>query len=108
MLKVDLVKSDENNCECYDQALLKRRVSHVLQIRKKNMVHFLQYLKLPINAHGVIGNFECIDIYLIHTAKEIFRKFPKIDFLKFILILPQVFYLIELTRLAKNNFLCQH
>ena len=52
----------------------------------------VQYLKLPIDAYRVITIFELSDVYLIDPAKKIFRKFPKIAFLDFFLILLQVFY----------------
>ena len=71
-------------------------------------MHYLQYLKLPIDAHRVINIFELSDYYLIDPAKKIFRKFPKIDFLKNILILPLDIYLIEFTQLTKNCVLGQH
>ena len=73
--------------------------------QKKKSWQFLQYLKLPINAHRVINNFECSGIYLIDPAKEIFRKFPKMVFLKFISILPLDIYLIEFTQLTKTSVL---
>ena len=55
-------------------------------------MHSLLYVKLPIDAYRVITIFEFSDIYLIDPAKKIFRKFPKMVFLKNVLILPQVFY----------------
>ena len=64
----------------------------VTTTEKINTLHLLQYVKLPINAHRVISIFEVSDCYLIDPAKRIFRKFPKLTFLKNILILPQVFY----------------
>ena len=59
---------------------------------KKNMILKVQYLTLPIDAYRDIPIFECSDYYLIDPAKKIFRKFPKMVFLKNVLILPQVFY----------------
>ena len=59
---------------------------------KKKVLRFAQYLKLPIDAYQVYTNFESTEVYLIHPAKEIFRKFPKMVILEFFLILPQVFY----------------
>ena len=56
------------------------------------MMHYLLYVKLPIDAYRVIATFEVSEIYLIDPAKEIFRKFPKMVIFEFILILPQVFY----------------
>ena len=61
-------------------------------LQKKIMMHFLLYVKLPIDAYWVITIFEFSDIYLMDPAKKIFRKFPKMVFLKNVLILPQVFY----------------
>ena len=61
-------------------------------IEKTNMTLKVQYLKLPIDAYRVITIFELSDVYLIDPAKKIFRKFPKMVFLKNVLILPQVFY----------------
>ena len=64
----------------------------VILSQKKKVLCFVQYLKLPIDAYQVYTIFECTEVYLIHPAKEIFRKFPKMVILEFILILPQVFY----------------
>ena len=78
----------------------------VIYYRKKIFtLHFLQYVKLPINAYRVIAIFELSEVYLIDPAKKIFRKFPKLDFLKNILILSLKFYYIELTQLTKNTVL---
>jgi hypothetical protein len=66
-------------------------LTYILLLQKK-VLRFAQYLKLPINVHPVYIIFECREYYLIHPAKEIFRKFPKMVILKNILILPQVFY----------------
>ena len=41
---------------------------------------------------------------MIDPAKKIFRKFPKIAFLKNVLILPLDIYLIEFTQLTKKLF----
>ena len=60
--------------------------------RKKKVLRFAQYLKLSIDVYQVYTIFECTEVYLIHPAKEIFRKFPKIVIFEFILILPHVFY----------------
>ena len=51
--------------------------------------------------------FEVSDIYLIDPAKKIFRKFPKMVIFEFILNLPQVFYLVESTQIAKSSVLGQ-
>ena len=59
---------------------------------EKKVLRYAQYVKLPIDAHPVYTIFESTEYYLIHPAKEIFRKFPKMIILEFILILPQVFY----------------
>ena len=59
----------------------------VMLLQKKKVLRFAQYLKLPINAYQVYTNFEWTEVYLIHPAKEIFRKFPKIVIFEFILIL---------------------
>ena len=64
----------------------------VALLQKKNFLRFGQYLKLPIDAYQVYTNFESTEVYLIHPAKEIFRKFPKMVILKNVLILDQVFY----------------
>ena len=69
---------------------------------EKNTLYFLLYVKLPINAHQVYIIFEGTEYQLIHPAKEIFRKSPKMDFLKNILILPPDIYLIEFTQLTKK------
>ena len=58
---------------------------------------------MSIDVHRVITIFEFSDIYLLHPVKKIFRKFPKIAFLKFILILPQVFYLVDSTQVKKKQ-----
>ena len=71
-------------------------------------MHFLQYLTLPIDAHRDITIFELSDVYLIDPVKKIFRKFPKMAFLKNVLILPLDIYLIEFTQLTKNSVLGQH
>ena len=54
---------------------------------------------MAINGYRVIDVFEAYNIYLLHPAKKIFRKFPKMDFLDFFLILPPTILLhrIELT-----------
>ena len=54
---------------------------------------------MAINGYPLIDIFECTEYQLIHLAKKIFRKFPKIAFLEFILILPQVFYLVDSTEI---------
>ena len=59
---------------------------------EKKSLHFFLYLKLSISVHQVYTIFECSEYYLIHPAKEIFRKFPKMVIFDFILILPHVFY----------------
>ena len=69
-------------------------------IEKTNMTLKVQYLKLPIDAYRVITIFELSDVYLIDPAK-------KMAFLKNVLILLQLFYLIDLTILQKNPVLCQ-
>ena len=61
-----------------------------------------------INGYWVSVIFKVSDIYLIDPAKNNFRKFPKIAFLKNVLILPLDIYLIECTQVAKIHFLCQH
>ena len=50
---------------------------------------------MAINGYRVINVFKTTNIYLLHPAKKIFRKFPKMDFLKNILILPLDIYLKE-------------
>ena len=35
---------------------------------------------MAINGYRVIDVFEAYNIYLLHPAKKIFRKFPKMDF----------------------------
>ena len=77
----------------------------VALLQKKKVLRFAQYLKLPIDAYWVIATFEVPEIYLIDPAKEIFRKFPKMDILDFFLILPLDIYLIEFTQLTKNSVL---
>ena len=72
---------------------------------QKKVLRFAQYVKLPIDAHRVIINFEVSGIYLAHPAKKIFRKFPKMDFLKNVLILPLDIYLVEFTQLTKTSVL---
>ena len=37
---------------------------------------------MAINGYRVINVFKTTNIYLLHPAKKIFRKFPKMDFLK--------------------------
>ena len=74
-------------------------------LKNKKMILKLQYLKLPIDAYRVIANFEVSEIYLIDPAKEIFRKFPKMDILNFFLILPLDIYLLEFTQLTKTSVL---
>ena len=69
------------------------------------MILKVQYLKLRINAYWVIATFEVSEIYLIDPAKEIFRKFPKMDILKNVLILRLDIYLIEFTQLTKTSVL---
>ena len=66
-------------------------------------MHFLLYVMLPIDAYWVIATFEVSEIYLIDPAKEIFRKFPKMNILEFFLILPLDIYLIEFTQLTKTS-----
>ena len=73
--------------------------------QKKKVLRFDQYLKLPIDAHRVITIFELSGIYLMGPTKKIFRKFPKMDFLNFFLILSPKFYYIELAQLAKHTVL---
>ena len=70
------------------------------------VLRIAQYLKLPIDAYWVIATFEVSEIYLIDPAKEIFRKFPKMDILDFFLILPLDIYLIELTEITKYTVFC--
>ena len=60
---------------------------------------------MAINGYQVIDNFEVSEIYLLHPAKKIFQKFPKIAFLEFILILLQVFYLVDSTQVRKKQCL---
>ena len=80
----------------------------VALLQKKKVLRFAQYLKLPIDAYQVYTIFEFTEVYLIHPAKEIFRKFPKMAFLKNVLILPLDIYLLEFTQLTKTCVLCQH
>ena len=68
------------------------------------MMYFLWYVKLPISAYWVINIFEFSDVYLIDPAKKIFQKFPKMVFLKNVLILLQVFYLVDSTLVEKTVF----
>ena len=74
---------------------------------EKKVLCFVEYAKLPINAYQVYIIFQCTFVCLIHPAKEIFRKFPKMVIFEFILNLPQVFYLVEATQITKNCFLGQ-
>ena len=76
---------------CYVQ-LLANHSMYIVCSKKKKVLRFAQYVKLPIDAFQVYIIFEWSEYYLIHPAKEIFRKFPKMVILEFILILPQVFY----------------
>ena len=73
-----------------------------IEKQNKNMTLKVRYLKLPIGAYRVIIIFEFSDVYLIDTAKKIFRKSPKMVFLKNVLILLHVFYFIDLTTLTKK------
>ena len=64
---------------------------------ERNKIFILHYVirhnvKKAINGYWVINIFECPEYYLIHSAKGIFRKFPKIVILKNIFILPQISY----------------
>ena len=72
----------------------------------QNFVAFSEYMnfKLPIDAYQLSMIFQGKNFYLIHPAKEIFQKFPKMVILEFILILPQVFYLVDSTQVKKTVF----
>ena len=58
---------------------------------------------MAINGYRVITFFKVSDIYLTDTAKKIFRKFPKMDFLNFFLILPPTILLHRIESTDKTH-----
>ena len=58
---------------------------------------------MAINGHRVIDNFEVSEVYLLHPAKKIFRKFPKIAFLKNIFEFASGFLLSRFNSSKKNQ-----
>ena len=67
-----------NTYLCISKMMVPVVLPLLLLFHRKKVLRFAQYLKLSIDVHQVYIIFEWTEVYLIHPAKEIFRKYPKI------------------------------